>query len=138
MTSYSKSLMLAAAACAIAAGNAAAQTYRAEVPFTFRAGSATMAPGAYDISFVGVTSGKLMVLRNAGTRQSVLLQTAGITGERNGGGVPKLRFECGSRCALESMWVGGWEGAYKLPVPRLGPHETAHITTIELTRVKAD
>jgi hypothetical protein len=138
MTSYTKSLMLAAAACAIAAGNAAAQTYHAEIPFTFRAGSVTMAPGSYDISLQGLTSGKFLMLRNSESKKGVLLATAGITGERKGGTVPKLRFACGSRCALESMFVGGWQGAYKLPTPRLGLNETARVMTVELTRAKTD
>jgi len=133
-----KGLMLAAVACAIAAGNAAAQTYHAEIPFAFRAGKTAMAPGAYDISFSGVTSGKFMTVRNTETRESVLLLPTSFTGDRKTVSVPKLRFACASYCALESLWVGGWGGAYKLFPPRLGPNETARVMTIELTHVKAD
>jgi len=133
-----KSLMLAAVVCAIAAGNAAAQTYHAEIPFTFRAGTTTLAPGGYDISFKGMTSGRYITLRSTESKQAVMVQTTGMTGEQKGESVPKLRFECGSRCTLASMWVGGWQGAYKLHTPRLGPNETARVLTIELTPVKAD
>jgi hypothetical protein len=137
MTSYTKSLMLAAAACAIAAGNAAAQTYHAEIPFTFRAGTTMLPPGEYDISFKGAAS-NFMTLRNTETLKSIMLQTVSMTGEQKGQRAPALRFECGSRCALQSMWVGGWPGAYKLHTPRLGPNEMARVLTVELTRVKAD
>ena len=138
MTRYTKSLMLAAAACAIAAGNAAAQTYHAEIPFTFRAGSTTLAPGGYDISFKGVTSAQFVTLRSTETKKAIMLQTVGMTGEQKGERAPALRFKCGSRCALQSMWVGGWQGAYKLHTPSLGPNETARVMTIDLTRLKAD
>jgi hypothetical protein len=129
---------LAAAACAIAAGNAAAQTYHAEIPFTFRAGTTMLAPGGYDISFKGATSGKYITLRSTESQKAIMVQTVSMTGEQKEGSVPKLRFECGSRCALQSMWVGGWPGAYKFQTPRLEPNETARVMTVELTRAKAD
>jgi len=51
----------------------------------------------------------------------------------------KLRFECAaSRCALKSMWVGGYQGSYTFPTPTLARNEMARIETVELTRVKAD
>ena len=133
-----KKLMLAAIACAVAAGNAAAQTYQAEIPFTFRAGTTVLAPGSYEISFKGMTSGKYITLRSTESKQSVMLQTTGMTGEQKGASVPSLTFRCGSACTLASMWVGGWQGAYRLPMPRLAPNETARVMTIELTHVKAD
>src|SRR5215467_10030746 len=111
MTSYMKNLMLAAAACAIAAGNAAAQTYHAEIPFSFRAGQTILAPGSYDVRIQGGVN-KMLLLRNADTKKSILVTPEGITGEWKDAGVPNLRFECASRCALESLWVGGYAGAY--------------------------
>jgi len=142
MTNFPKTLMLAAAACTIAAGSAAAQTYQAEIPFTFRAGSATLAPGRYAITVSHLTVGKFLVVREMDTRKGILLQPNGATGERkgeNGARDAKLRFECAAnRCALRSMWVGGYQGSYKFPTPALAQNEMARIETVELTRVKAD
>jgi len=71
MTNFTKTLMLAAAACTIAAGSAAAQTYQAEIPFTFRAGSATLAPGRYAITVSHLTVGKFLVVREMDTHKSI-------------------------------------------------------------------
>src|SRR5262249_25600416 len=133
-----KNLILAAAACAIAAGNAAAQTYKADIPFTFRAGKTTLAAGSYQIHVGGNTSAKFLTVRNMETREAIMLQTASLTGEQTAGSAPKRRCGCGRTCALSALWVGGWEGAYKLHMPRLEPNETAGVKTIELTLVKAD
>jgi hypothetical protein len=139
MTNFTKNLMLAAAACTIAAGTAAAQTYQAEIPFAFRAGSSSLAPGEYSVSMQGITSGKLVVVRNLDTRKSIMVQTASMTGERKGPAAPTLRFACWEkRCALDSIWVGGYQGAYKLHPTPLGPRELARMETVELTRGKAD
>jgi hypothetical protein len=142
MTNFTKTLMLAAAACTIAAGSAAAQTYQAEIPFTFRAGNSTLAPGRYAITVSHMTVGKFLMVRAMDTRKSILLQLNGATGERRGesGAMDaRLRFECGaSRCALKSMWVGGYQGSYTFPTPALGRNETARIETVELARAKAD
>ena len=137
MTSFMKNWMLAAAACAIAAGNAAAQTYHAEIPFPFRAGNTMLAPGSYDVRIQGANI-KLLLLRNVDTGQAILVSPKGITGEWKGEHVPNLRFECESRCALESMWVGGYEGAYNFPMPRLEKNETARVMTVGLTHTKGD
>jgi hypothetical protein len=139
MTNFTKNLMLAAAACALAAGTAAAQSYQAEVPFSFRAGSTSLAPGEYSISMQGITSGKLMVVRNLDTHNSIMVQTVSMTGESKGPAAPTLRFVCwDKRCALESVWVGGYQGAFKLHVAPLGPRELARIETVELARGKAE
>jgi hypothetical protein len=67
------------------------------------------------------------------------VQYASITGEQKVNSTPKLTFECaGARCALASLWVGGYEGAYRFHTPRLEANDTAHIQTIQLTRAKAD
>jgi hypothetical protein len=139
MTNFKRNLMLAAAACTIAAGSAAAQTYQAEIPFTFRAGATTMAPGHYQISLAGSTSAKVITVRDLDKRNSIMVQPSGMTGEQKGAGTPKLGFECANtHCTLASLWVGGYEGAYRFHTPRLARNETARVETIGLTRAKGD
>ena len=41
--------MIAAAALAVAAGTASAQTYKAEIPVSFRAADKLMLPGSYEV-----------------------------------------------------------------------------------------
>jgi hypothetical protein len=137
MTSYTKTLMLAAAACALAAGNAAAQTYHAEIPFSFRAGQTMLAAGSYDVRIQGGVN-KMLLLRNVDTKKAILVTPKSITGEWKGAAVPNLRFACASRCSLESMWVGGYEGAYTFHMPRVEANETARVTTVGLTLAKGD
>jgi hypothetical protein len=139
MTSFTKSLMLAAAACAIAAGNAAAQTYHAEIPFTFRAGTTVMAPGSYEIVVASNLGSKHIRVRDLDTRKTIMVQWASITGDQKHFDGPKLSFECvNTRCALATMWVGGYEGAYKFHTPALEKNETARIETVGLAPAKAD
>jgi hypothetical protein len=139
MTSFTKNLMLAAAACAIAAGNAAAQTYEAHIPFTFRAGQSVMAPGHYQISLGNGSSRAIVRVRNTDSHETIMLVAASVSGFSEEARTAKLRFECGnSRCALASMWVGGYDGAYNFHKPRLGRDEMARVEVVGLTRVKGD
>ena len=50
MKSMTTNLMIAAAALAITSGVASAQQYHADIPFAFRAGNATLAPGRYAVA----------------------------------------------------------------------------------------
>jgi len=139
MTNLTKNLMLAMAACTIAAGTAAAQTYTAQIPFTFRAGKTVMAPGTYQIRLGGLTSTRSVSLYSQDLRKGAILVPTGTTGEHKDLGAFKVRFACaGKDCALASIWVGGWEGAYMFPKAKLGSAETARVVEVDVTRVKAD
>ena len=138
MTNFTKHLMLAAAACTIAAGSAAAQTYQAEIPFTFRAAGVNLAPGRYEISVSRFGSGtRYLKVRDMESHKAVLMTPNGLTGEKKGPGEPTLRFACvEARCALSALWVGGWEGAYTFATPAAGKHEMARIETVVMSRAK--
>jgi hypothetical protein len=133
MTNFTTKCMLAVAACTIAAGSAAAQTYKAQIPFTFQAAGKVMAPGAYEVRAMN----RFIELRNMETFASIRLLPAAQTGERKKEGAPvKVTFACaGTRCALDSMWVGGAVGAYRFHRPK---DEDTRLAAIEMTRVKAD
>ena len=139
MTNFTKKLMLAMAACTIAAGTAAAQTYTAQIPFAFRAGKTVMAPGSYQINVSGLAGAKSVSLYNREAGKGVMLIPSAITGNAKDQDALKVRFECaGPRCSLASLGVGGWVGAYVFPKPHLGPAEMARVVEIDLTRAKAD
>jgi hypothetical protein len=132
------SLVVAAALTAVA-GSAAAQTMKAEIPFTFRAGGAVLTPGTYVVKIDSGGSGQThFVLRNEETRQSVIVgQTVQGLAPRQwrADGQARLGFECvGARCALRNIWSGGDTRAYYLPGPKLGGNETARAAEVALTK----
>src|SRR5258708_35623931 len=49
MTNFTTRMMIAAATLVVAAGGASAQTLKAEIPFTFRAGGVVMEAGKYTV-----------------------------------------------------------------------------------------
>ena len=134
--------MIAAAALVVAAGSASAQNLKADIPFTFHAGSALMGPGTYAVNFIKSNSRPYILLWNADTRQSALLAqytASNPSKEQKAAGVPKLQFECaGARCVLRELWQGSDNSAYHFQGPKLGPGEDVHIAEIAMTRVKAD
>jgi hypothetical protein len=115
MKSSMMKVMIAAAALAVVAGSASAQTYKAEIPLTFKAGNAVMAPGAYrvDVSSDGV----LLRLRNTDTHSAVvvLIQPGGdVSKAWRTSGKPVFAFSCAeSSCSLTRMWNGRDSSDYR-------------------------
>jgi len=120
MKSSTMTMMIAAAALTVAAGSASAQSFKAEIPLTFKAGNAVMVPGSYAVNVSG--DGKLIQIRNAETQKSVVMLSV------PGGDVPKawratdkpvISFACveGS-CSLSRMWNGKDSSDYRFPAPR--------------------
>ena len=138
MTSFPNSLMFADAACSIAAGTVMAETYEAEIPFTFRAGRVTMAPGRYQVWIDPASTARIIRLHNVDSRETLVLLPASIAAADHGEAL-KLRFACAhARHALASMWVGDYHGAYTFHTPALGRNETPHLADIELTPLPVD
>jgi hypothetical protein len=134
--------MLAAAALTAVATSASAQSMKAEIPFTFHAGQALLAPGAYLVTMDRGLSGRYFLLRNADTRKAVLVS---LVGERDAqkaweaDGNPRLLFECaGGRCALREMWTGPGNRALGIPGPTFGRDEAVRTTEVVLSRVKGE
>jgi hypothetical protein len=136
MTSFPKNLMVAAAACAITAGSAVAQSYEAEIPFTFRAGRVRMAPGRYQIWIE--SAARMIRFHNEDSRETLLLPASTGAGGSDTGAL-KLRFRCGGgRCSLASLRVGGSEGAYTFRMPPPGRDDAASVAEISLKPLKGE
>lgn len=134
MKSLTNSLM-AAAAMLIAAGSAHAQTLKAEIPFSFKAGVSTMSPGTYRVVINpnGATT-PMIRLYNQSDQKSVLLMVSGRDAAKEwvASGVPKMSFECiESRCSLAQVWRGGRD-ALHVDAFRRYPRTVGAIQTITL------
>src|SRR5689334_1552615 len=100
-----KTFVMTAVLAASAAG-ASAQSMKAEIPFTFRAGDAVLAAGTYRID-VGNT---VVRVTNADTRTGIAMmpQYRRDVDKNAVDGPPKLWFSCaGSSCVLTTLWTGG-------------------------------
>jgi hypothetical protein len=123
-------LTAAAVTLSVAAGTAAAQTMKAEIPFPFRAGKAILAPGTYQINRIqGLTGPSMFRLMGGGGKAVLLVPTATSEGTPETV-APVLTFLCGvSRCALSGLSVGSGHPAYHLSPPRLGRDDQIAIPT---------
>src|SRR5512141_1942709 len=75
MKSFVTNLMLAAATLTVASTVASGQTMKAEIPFAFRAGKTTMAPGNYEITLPSVD--RCFHLFRTESREGILLMHKG-------------------------------------------------------------
>ncbi len=130
--------MIAAAALAVAAGSASAQTYNAEVPLSFHVGSRMMMPGTYQVRLS--TSGiATVVVYNRNTRSSAILlpiAKAGVSKAVRLSAHPVISFECsGGNCALSRLWDGRDSFAYVFPALKTQTGDPrAEIVTLQLTK----
>jgi hypothetical protein len=130
--------MIAAAALAVVAGTASAQTYKADIELTFRAGHTLMNPGSYQVSLLPGAS-SILVFKNLDTSQSViLLPTPGNDApkEWRANGKPIITFQCADegRCVLTGMWDGAAQYQYKFPTPAARGEHLAEV----IVPLKAD
>ena len=130
--------LFAAAALTAAAGGASAQTLKAEIPFTFHAGEALLAPGTYLVSLDRTMGSSVFMLRNADTGRGVMVDR-GVEGDAakawRADGQPRLRFDCiGARCALREVWSGGDTRSHYLRAPKIAREEAARSAEIILTK----
>ncbi len=130
--------MIAAAALAVAAGSASAQTYNAEVPLSFHVGSRMMVPGTYQVrlSTSGIAS---VVVYNRNTRSSAILLPIGkadVSKAVREGARPVISFECsGGNCAMSRLWDGSDSFAYIFPALKTKAGEPrAEVVTLQLTK----
>ncbi|MGA8433032.1 MAG: hypothetical protein WB729_24635 [Candidatus Sulfotelmatobacter sp.] len=88
-----------------------AQTFaKANVPFAFRVGSATLPAGTYEVNPAGDAS---VVVRNRGAKGAALSTVRHETPRNTGG---KLVFHCvGGEYFLAEIWRGS--GSYGLVIP---------------------
>jgi hypothetical protein len=133
--------MIAVAALAVAAGNAGAQTYKAQIPMAFRALDAAMAPGSYEFSLINGTGGKaVLVIRNVSSHDAVtLVPFPGSDAPKawRAEGHPLISFACyGRTCAIRGMWDGRGQSTLQFPVRKLpaAEAERASVVTFSLAR----
>ena len=141
MKRFTMKSMLAAAALALAAGCASAQTMTADIPFTFQVGDAVMGPGTYYVIASQNTGSRHLVFRNADTKASALAQYSmgDVSKAWKSRGTPLVRFECaGARCALRELWAGYDMPAYNFRGPRLGREGETRMAVIGMSVIKSD
>jgi hypothetical protein len=118
-----------------AAGLAAAQTMKAEIPFPFRAGDKVMAAGAYRVTEVNRNSGQhaFRIADADGHHAMLLLANSPRDTEKNWEaiGKPVLGFDCGgAKCALTAVWAGPRNTAYSFNRPKLGRDEAVRMAVV--------
>ncbi|HLK70276.1 MAG TPA: hypothetical protein VKU19_42895 [Bryobacteraceae bacterium] len=139
MKSSTTRWMIAAAALAVAAGSASAQTYKANIPMAFRAGNTVLAPGSYLIRSVKNATPTFSVF-NLETRRSVLLVANANADAPKGwreGGDPKLSFICGGEaCTLQTLWSGSDPFSYRFATRPLPVIEASRVKTVTLAAAR--
>ena len=143
MTSFTTRMMVRAAMLVVAAGAASAQTMKAEIPFTFRAGDRVMAAGTYQVTELNRQSGPpVFRVADMGGRHAILLMPNALRDTEKGweaAGKALLAFDCGgSRCALAAVWRGYPSPAYSFKRQKLGRDEPARFTMISMRPDKAE
>ena len=134
MKSLTNSL-IAAAALMVAAGNAPAQSLKAEIPFSFRAGGAMMNAGSYQVVTNPYGFGTPMIrLYNENDHKSAILPVMQSDAPKEwvASGKPKISFECiEGRCSLARVWKEGRD-ALHVDAPRRDPRTVGAIQIITL------
>jgi hypothetical protein len=144
MKKLTTKLMIATAALVVAAGAASAQIrtmMTARIPFEFRVGNQTLAPGTYAVDRLVQTSAPVFRLWNARLRRSAILLPQAQVDPQKGwaDGSPKLVFVCiGSRCALAELWAGSESYAYTFSHPKPGKDEEAYLRAIPMQPGKGE
>jgi hypothetical protein len=132
--------MIAAASLLVATGVASAQAMRADVPFAFRAGNTMLAPGTYRVQLKD--SGRLVILSNLATRESVLLLPTSaevVPGEWKSLASAIMAFRCGAgQCALAQVWPGTELMSLTFHDRSPGRDERAALTLVRMVRTSLE
>jgi hypothetical protein len=143
MTNFTTRVTIAAATLVVAAGAASAQTLKAEIPFTFRAGNTVMAAGTYQVSRILQPGGtSIFHLKDASGPGSVILMPAASGDVRKSWvakGAPLLSFMCSAdRCSLAQIWTGTFAPVYTIPQAKPDKEEPVHMALIEMRPEKSE
>jgi hypothetical protein len=134
--------MIMAAALAVVAGSASAQTYKAEIPMSFRVGNKVMAAGSYEFSETMKGGGQEILMVRALDHNSMALlmpaqgDDAPVEWRKTGNAV--VTFACDARsCTLHQLWDGHKPYTYefhgrKAPASEVASHS---LVTVPLTAV---
>jgi hypothetical protein len=142
MTNFTARLTIAAATLVVAAGSASAQVLKAEIPFTFRAGSVVLAAGTYQVSADHKNGQPMYRLWSETDHKSILLVAGAARDPQQAwvaNGHPVLSFECGvSHCALAGIWAGSETPAYTFPRHKLGRDEPTRTAVVLMRPSKGE
>jgi hypothetical protein len=117
MKTLTTNLMIAAAALAVAAGTASAQTIKADVPFAFQSGRTAMPAGTYTVS-MDSARGIVNIHSGDGAAHVALLTTSRIGEGKDSD--PKLVFSCvAGSCTLSQAWSGQQGVNYSFATPKV-------------------
>lgn len=124
MKTLTMKMTIAVAALAAAAGNAAAQTYKAQIPMAFDVMDTVMAAGSYEFRVVaGMNGHEVLVIRNLTSKAVTrVLSHPGFDAPKpwQKAGHPLVAFTCSANaCALSQLWDGGSTGTLEIPVRKL-------------------
>lgn len=133
--------IMAAAALAVAAGSASAQTFKANIPIAFEAAGKTMAPGSYEIKPSALANSNYFVYNR--TDNDAIIIIGGVSRDAPKAwvaeGSPRVTFEClDGRCSLKSIYTGnnGTAQTYASPKAPAGDVVAHRIQVVTLTMVK--
>jgi hypothetical protein len=132
MKNLTTKLTIAAAVMAVAAGAAAAQTMKADVPFAFRTASGTFEAGTYTVSVDN--NQRMVLLEGTGrTKGAWVMPLAALTADKQS--AAKLVFSCGAdRCTLVQVWSGPNGAAYQFARPKTDRDDEASLVAIAVHR----
>jgi hypothetical protein len=133
MKSFTK-WMIAAAAAAVVAGSASAQSLRADVPFAFETGTSTLQAGTYSIH---TSPNGVVYWRNLDTNNGAMTKSMGPQdANREWKDTPRVVFECADgRCALQTLYTADGNPALRFYGLKSKTGDT-HIAMVPLTVVK--
>jgi hypothetical protein len=139
MTNFVKNLGYAAAAMAMTAGMACAQTtLKADIPFAFRVGNKVMPAGTYSVARVASNGARIFNIQGSDDRvMSLALSQSTAAKEWRNDGQARLAFECAASCTLRQVWTGGAEPVYGLSGPK-NPDVNTHIAVVVMRPDKGD
>jgi len=131
MKSLRTRVMIAATVLLATAGTASAQALRADIPFTFQAGGASLQPGSYEVL---LNNNHVVTMRNIYSSDAIFaMPIAQNDPEKTwiAAGKPMLEFECGtSRCSLSRIWDGTRDASYQFARPNLGKDGPSRVAVI--------
>lgn len=131
-----------AAVLAVVAGTGSAQTYKAEIPMSFRAGETPMSPGSYILQVVTTLTGTAHVnVRAADGRSAAMLMPipgSDIPKAWHKQGKAQIGFDCrDGSCTLARFWNGLDDSAYEFPARKQRPQvEPVGAVTVALTKAR--
>ena len=143
MTTLTMRSMFAVAALAVAAVSASAQTYKADIPMSFRAGDKVMASGSYQFRVsTGANGLTVLTVSNVTTpRAAMVLAGPGSDAPKawREQGQPMIAFECyAGNCALHKIWTGNSRSTYDFPGLKLRRADVERIAEITVGLAKSE